>query len=187
MYSLYIDTHSSVVVVLYQDNKIKIKKEIDSLKDTSTVIMPTIDSILKENSISVHDLKQIIVVNGPGSFTGVRLGVTIAKMLAFTLKIDIKVLSSLEVKAVSFNHDIVNIVEREKNGVFLGKFNKDNKLLDDYRYLKTSEYDLTNKDKTKENIKIDYEKVYNYAVTKESMNPHLVNPLYVKKIEVKHD
>ncbi len=186
MYTLYIDTHSNqIVIILYQNEKVKIKKELNSNYDHSINTIPTIIEVLKEAQIEIEQLNEIVVVNGPGSFTGVRIGVTIAKTLAFTLNIPIKAISSLYIKAVSFPHEKIKIVEREKNGVFVGTFNSKNELIGEYKYLKNSEYDLiTSEEEYKENVPIDYEKIIENIHTISSQNPHGVNPLYVKKIEV---
>ncbi len=186
MYTLYIDTHSGYInIILYKEDKIIKRKEIESNFNHSITTMPIIIDTLKEASIDVKEVKDIIVVNGPGSFTGVRIGVTIAKTLAYTLQIPVKVMSSLLIKAVSFTHEEVHIVEREKNGVFIGHFSKENTLLEEYNYLKNSEYNaIHNKENYIENIEIDYLKVKKFAKKIESINPHAVNPLYVKKIEV---
>ncbi len=183
MYTLFIDTHSDkIIVILYKDYQIKIKKEVETNHNHSVTTIPVLVNVLKEENIEIIDLKEIIVVNGPGSFTGIRLGVTIGKTLAYTLKIPIKTISSLLLKATSFSHEEVRIVEREKNGVFLGTFNKENHLVGEYSYVNNSEYVQEPNDV--ENVEIDYEKIILFAKTLESVNPHAVNPLYVKKIEV---
>jgi len=186
MYTLYIDTHcNKIIIVVYQNEKILVKKEIVSNYDHSITTMPILIEAINEVNLEIKDINQIIIVNGPGSFTGVRIGVTIAKTLAYTLNIPIKVLSSLLIKAISFSHDEVVIVEREKNGVFTGIFDKDNKLIEEYKYLSNSEYEKI-EDKTNyyEDIEIDYEKIINFVNNIDAINPHAVNPLYVKKIEV---
>lgn len=186
MYTLYIDTHcNKIVIVIYQNEKVIIKKEIASNYDHSVTTMPILIEALNEVNLEINDINQIIVVNGPGSFTGVRIGVTIAKTLAYTLNIPIKILSSLLIKAVSCIHDDVIIVEREKNGVFIGNFNKENKLVEDYKYLSNTEYnEINDKSNCIEDIEIDYEKIISFVDNIDSTNPHAVNPLYVKKIEV---
>ncbi len=183
MYTLYLDTHSNAInIVLYQDDTLLIKKEIVTEQNQSTTTIPVLIEVLETAKIDITRLKEIIVVNGPGSFTGIRIGVTIAKTLAYTLNIPIKTLTSLEIKAVSIDHDIVRIIEREKNGVFLGTFDAQNQRIGDYTYLKTSEYQKEDMDK--EDIQMDYEKIKKYTNSLKPLNPHQVNPLYVKKIEV---
>ncbi len=125
MYTLYIDTHSNkITMILYKEKKILYKREENTSSNHSENTMPILMEVLKKANIETTDLNEIIVVNGPGSFTGIRIGVTIAKTLAYTVNIPIKVMSSLLIKAVSFTHEEVTIVEREKNGVFLGTFDK---------------------------------------------------------------
>ena len=185
MYTLLIDTHSNKInIVLFENEKILVKKELETEKNHSITTMPVLIEVLKNGNIEISNINEIIVINGPGSFTGIRSGVTIAKTLAYTLNIPIKVMSSLLIKAVSFPHEEINIVEREKNGVFLGKFDKENQLQGDYKYVSNKEYKELEKNNTKEDIAIDYMKIFEFAKKMKSTNPHAVNPLYVKKIEV---
>ena len=102
MYSLFIDTHDKdIVITLFKDGKVLSSNIKTSERHHSDFTMPMIDNILKDNKLNVHDLGELLVVNGPGSFTGVRLGVTIAKTLAYTLNIPIKTITSLETLAIS--------------------------------------------------------------------------------------
>lgn len=183
MYTLYLDTHgTNIVIVLYKEGKLLCKKEAETHQNHSVTTMPILLDILASVGIEIQDIKEILVVNGPGSFTGVRLGVTIAKTLSFTLQIPIKTLSSLQIKAISFSHEIVRIVEREKNGVFLGTFDKDNKLLGDYSYVVNKNYEERENDIEK--VELDYEKIIEFSKNLNSIPSHAVNPLYVKQIEV---
>ena len=55
----------------------------------SQVILPMIDEILKKHSLRPNDLSEIKINTGPGSFTGLRVGLAIANALSFALKIPI--------------------------------------------------------------------------------------------------
>lgn len=57
--------------------------------DQSNDILSAIDGILSKNKINLKNLKAILVHQGPGSYTGVRVGVTIANTLAWTLNIPV--------------------------------------------------------------------------------------------------
>lgn len=186
MYTLFLDTHDSVIhIILYKEEKAIIKKIITTERNQSSKVMPVLIEVLTEAKIEIEEIKEIIIVNGPGSFTGVRIGVTIAKTLAYTLNIPIKVMSSLLVKAVSIKHEKVNIIEREKNGIFLGVFDENNQLLEDYKYLSNKEYEVWKEnEQVLEDIPLDYEAIFFFAKSIKTTNPHAVNPLYVKKIEV---
>lgn len=184
MYSLFIDTHDiEIIIGLYKDGKIIDSSTKSSPRHHSEIIMPTIREILKNNKLNVHDLNEIIVVNGPGSFTGVRLGVTIAKTLAFTLNIPIKTITSLEVIMISSGADLPII--HDVKGVFGGVF-ENKKLIGDYFYKSNQEFEeFINEKKyiVEEEYNVDFDKVYEYVRNKEALNPHAVNALYIKVIE----
>ena len=147
--------------------------------------MPMIEEILSVNEITTSYLNEIIVVNGPGSFTGVRLGVTIAKTLAYTLDIPIKTITSLEAYAVSIeSNDNKLITISDLKGKFVGYFNSNNEVLGEYKYLTNIEYEEYKKDKEEITLEeFDLENIYKYLKNKDSINPHLVNPIYIKGIE----
>jgi len=188
MISLFIDTHDKDInLALYKNEEILDKNIKESERHHSDFIMPMLKELLDRNSITVHDLNEIYVVNGPGSFTGVRLGVTIAKTLAFTLNIPIKTITSLEMFAISANtaKDKIVIIEDLK-GVFGAKFDKENNIIDDYFYKSNDEYKSYLE--KQENIivvnnNIDFNKIYNFMKSKETTIPHKVNPIYIKTIE----
>lgn len=186
MKTLFIDTHyDEVVLILFNEGNIFDSIILSSIMKHSEVVMPNIEKLLTRNNLDVNNLDEIIVVNGPGSFTGVRIGVTIAKTIAYCLNIPIKSISSLFVKACNvLGTKTVGI--REKNGLFIGKFDEKNNLLGDYLYLKNSEIEEYSEDII-EDIKVDYETVYKSCQTVDNVNPHLVNPLYVKTIEALND
>lgn len=185
MYTLYLDTHENkIVLVIYKDNNILDKKEIEVFYNHSISTIPSLIDLLKDNKININEINEIIVCNGPGSFTGIRIGVTIAKTLSYTLNIPIKTISSLLIKAISLNHEEITIVEREKNGVFIASFDKDNNLIKDYEYLKNSEYEKIKNNDFREDIKIDYQRLIEFSKNIDNSLVHSVNPLYVKKIEV---
>lgn len=187
MYSLYIDTHcEKLVLCIFHNEKILKKSIVGETLNHSAICMPTLVRLMNEVNLRPNDLNDIVVVNGPGSFTGERLGVTIAKTLAYTLNIPIRVISSLEITLASISlKDDTYIVVKEKNGYFLALFTPDKKLINDYFYLSNSMYDEFKKShQVCLDDSYDLEKIIVFAHQKEALNPHLVNPFYVKKIEV---
>lgn len=187
MNTLYIDTHSSdIVLILFQDGKVLNKLENHDTIHQSSLIMPYIEKLLKEADLSVHDLTDIIVINGPGSFTGIRLGVTIAKAFSYTLSIPLRVMSSILIKAVSNREKGHHwFLETEKNGYFVGEFNDMDELLNDYFYIKKSEFaNFALQHDIIEKQELDYEHIYEFSRTLPVVPAHRANPLYVKLIEV---
>ena len=57
---------------------------------------PNIERILKENNLTTKDINDIYVVNGPGSFTGTRIGVTVGKTIAYSNNNKVVPVSSLK-------------------------------------------------------------------------------------------
>ena len=87
MRTLYIDTHlNDLDIILFEDNNIVKEEHVINKHNNSTLLMPSIEKVIGNESFD-----EILVINGPGSFTGVRLGVTVAKTLAFTMNKKIKI------------------------------------------------------------------------------------------------
>ena len=98
----YIDTSSSILVSGLIKDGILIGEIKETLgKDLSTNTLYLIEEMFNECSVDVNDVDKIIVVNGPGSFTGIRIGITIAKTYAWALDKKITTISSLEAMSVS--------------------------------------------------------------------------------------
>ena len=192
MYTLFISTYDKLITIgLLKNGNILDLKEIESNQNHSSLVIPTIDTLLNKNDIATSYLNEIIVVNGPGSFTGVRLGVTIAKTLAYTLNIPIKTITSLECIVISSNINSNKLaIIKDLKGTYIGYFDKDNNLIEDFKYLKKTEYEeyiLDKKEYIIEKNNFDLEKIYKYLKTKETINPHLVNPTYIKGIDALND
>lgn len=83
---LFIDTSSNQKTIIKLDDLELIQ---DSKVDRSQVILPMIENLLTTNNKQLTDLTEIEVVEGPGSFTGLRVGVAIANALGFALKIPV--------------------------------------------------------------------------------------------------
>ena len=87
MISLFIDTSSSdVSIAIIQDNKVlsSIVKNIPG--EHSIYTTSYLEEVIKKAKIKNEDIDKIMAVSGPGSFTGLRIGLTIAKVYAYLLK-----------------------------------------------------------------------------------------------------
>lgn len=73
----------------------------ESINSHAETITQNIETIMQRNELKYNELEQIIVVNGPGSFTGVRIGLTCAKTIALLFKMPILTISTLELLALS--------------------------------------------------------------------------------------
>ena len=196
---LYIDTSSSYLYTAIVDNNVlsEIKEEYG--QSLSEVALPRIVSMFEETKLSPKDIDKIIVVNGPGSFTGIRIGITIAKVYAWSLNIPITTIYSLEAMAISSkeNKYHVPIINARRGYVFTAIYDKDYKEvlkpchilltdlqeklkdIDNYEYISNDEFD----DLEVNNYSPDMAKVVDYFKDKECINPHAVNPEYLKLTE----
>ena len=183
MNTLYIDTHLfDINIILFNNEKIIKRKEIKNEKKNSQYLMPSIIEVCDGEEID-----EIVVITGPGSFTGVRLGVTIAKTFAYVKNIPIKAITFFDAMISSLDDKTVILGINDNNGYFIAEYQQ-GKLNKDLFYLSKSDFEkYENKHKVIENIEIDYEKLIKFLKTIETINPHIVNPIYIKKIGVEND
>jgi tRNA threonylcarbamoyladenosine biosynthesis protein TsaB len=90
---LYIDTSSRDKIIISLDKKI-FETSHDMPKGQD--LLPFIDEILKKEKVNVKDINEINVNSGPGSFTSLRVGVSVANALGYTLGIKVNNRSALE-------------------------------------------------------------------------------------------
>lgn len=198
---LYIDTSSSYLyagIVLNRKLTSEIKKEFGHT--LSEEALPGIVSLFEKEGLTAKDIDKIIVVNGPGSFTGIRIGITIAKVFAWGLNIPITSISALEAMALSSTTEKLHvpIINARRNYVFAAIYNKENNAIlkpmhikleellvelateDDYVFISNDEFDEL---KNVEPYTPDIEKIVNYFENKAPINPHAINPEYLKLTE----
>ncbi|MBR3791532.1 MAG: tRNA (adenosine(37)-N6)-threonylcarbamoyltransferase complex dimerization subunit type 1 TsaB, partial [Clostridia bacterium] len=87
---LSVDTSSNVATVsVTDDEKLVCEILVNTKKTHSQTLMPMIDSALKQAELEISDIDLIVSANGPGSFTGLRIGVSAVKGLAHALDIPV--------------------------------------------------------------------------------------------------
>lgn len=205
MICLFFDTSSDLLKVsLIKNNEIIYDKEIISKNNHSSYLVPIIDEAFKQNNIDFKELDEIIVGSGPGSFTGTRISVAVAKTYASSFGIMVYSVSSLEELIYDYSsYDYyVPIIEEKGDNLYFSIFDKDKKrIMDDsysninYLYKELSKLDgniLLISHFGKEYEKYDTVKskinvlnlIKNIEVNNKEINPHLLKPNYIKKIEV---
>ena len=96
MYQLLLDSSNVFLSVgIAKDGKLVDKVFYEAWQRQSEMMVTEVDNILTKNKIKKEELDAVVVGIGPGSYTGVRIGVTIAKTIAYALKIKIYAKSSL--------------------------------------------------------------------------------------------
>lgn len=97
---LNIDTAFDEAGICLADNGSILYKETHAqFKDHATWLHPAIATLLKKNNCSINDLHAIAVNNGPGSYTGLRVGLAAAKGFCFATGIPLITISSLQILA----------------------------------------------------------------------------------------
>lgn len=87
---LYIDSaDSQKTFIALEDKGKRIELEAVNNYRTSQVLLPLIEKLLHQENVSFDDLDEIRVNSGPGSYTGVRVGVAVANALGFLLGIPV--------------------------------------------------------------------------------------------------
>ena len=136
---LYIDTSSSYLyTAIVKDDCLVAEIKENLGHKLSELALTRIVSMFEQNKLKAQDIDKIIVVDGPGSFTGIRIGITIAKVYAWSLKIPITTISALEAMATSSNVDTykVPLIDARRGYVFAGIFDKNNKIILEPQYIK---------------------------------------------------
>ncbi|KLI75914.1 MULTISPECIES: tRNA (adenosine(37)-N6)-threonylcarbamoyltransferase complex dimerization subunit type 1 TsaB [Lacticaseibacillus] len=126
---LALDTSNEAMSVAVLDNdRLLAQTTINHERTHSEQLLPTIDDLVAASGLQPEDLDKIIVADGPGSYTGIRIAVTTGKTLAYTLNIALVGVSSLEVLAANITDTkamIVPIMNARRNNVFTGVYQWD--------------------------------------------------------------
>lgn len=127
MLVLSIDTSTKIGSVALYDSEIGILGEINLYVKTnhSNIIMPLIDNLLKITNKKIEEIDKIGVVIGPGSFTGIRIGVAIAKGLCYGTDKKIVGINSLDLLAYNCEKTeslIVSMIDARKERVYYSMY-----------------------------------------------------------------
>ena len=117
MLSLIMDTSNQYLLVsLYEDGKcLEAKQELGSKRQSENAI-PYLAEILKNQNKELLDIDEMIITRGPGSYTGERVAMTIAKTLSVVSSVKIKAISSLA--AYAGMDDCISVIDARSKKVF---------------------------------------------------------------------
>ncbi len=202
MIQLFLDTSNcNLIVSLYKDDE-KLYELIENTDNkVSNTLLAKVDFVLKQTKIDIKDIKEIYVVTGPGSFTGIRIGLTFAKVTAYLLNIKVIAVSELELLASGSQSEYtLSLIDARRNYVYAGLYDKNGKniLKDQYIYLdelmniintkyKDLDINIVSYD-TFANLScnvpnLDIKTVISRHKADDYINPHMLNPNYLKKTE----
>jgi tRNA threonylcarbamoyladenosine biosynthesis protein TsaB len=122
---LAIDTsNQTLTIAVSEDQHLLGEHTITVKKNHSLTLMPAIERLMKEVGQTPKDLDRIVVAQGPGSYTGLRIGVTTAKTLAYTLNKELVGVSSLKTVAANciMTGIVVPLFDARRNNVYTGAY-----------------------------------------------------------------
>lgn len=123
---LGIDTaNTPLSVAIVRDGKTITEENTSAPINHSLRAMPAIEEAFKRANLVPADIDAIAVSEGPGSYTGVRIGVTVAKTLAWTLNkplVGVSSLKALAMNGVFFSGLICPLIDARRNHVYAGVY-----------------------------------------------------------------
>lgn len=199
---LLIDTSTSnIIVSIINDDSIIYQYNENVSSDMASKILPIIDNGLKNLNLGLNDINKIFVINGPGSFTGIRVGVTVAKTIAWALKKNIIALSSLELMATTPTNKkyLVPMIDARRGNVFSGIYDSELNIIEEDRLVNLNDF-LCGLNEDYEFISYDniscecllkpainVLKIINKHKNDLGVNPHNLNPNYLKLTEAEEN
>lgn len=201
MKTLILSTCTNRIIVAIADNSTIFSFCNEIIENQmSNVIMAKVEECFNNANLCPNDIDKILVAVGPGSYTGIRIGVTIAKTMAWTLNKKIVPISSLELLMSGYSDDklLVPYIDARRNAVFAGVYNnKLGTILEDCYisltnlndFLIDKDYIFISDDSLVESCKpeIDILKIVNKYAEVDGVNPHAINPIYLKQTEAEEN
>ena len=147
MLILGIDTSTKICTcsIFDSENGVIAETSLSVKKNHSNIVMPIIDNLFKISELNINDIDKIAVAIGPGSFTGVRIALGIAKGLAMALNkplIAVNELDILEAIASGNENEIIPLIDARKERVY---YKYQNTYIDDYLINLISSFDKNKK------------------------------------------
>ena len=147
MLILGIDTSTKICTcsIFDSENGVIAETSLSVKKNHSNIVMPIIDNLFKISDLNINDIDKIVVAIGPGSFTGVRIALGIAKGLAMALNkplIAVNELDILEAIADGNENETIPLIDARKERVY---YKYQGNYIDDYLINLISNFDKNKK------------------------------------------
>lgn len=211
--NLYINTSGKLCeIALFQSSSVVQHIIHEEPMQHSGVLHDLIDKILKDNNVTFSKLDCIGVLNGPGSYTGLRVGLAAAKSLCYALEIPLILFNKLELScsyyqsAHSADNPIGSIESARAGEFFFCLIRGEEKIYEPSVYpsdtiktileeeysnhvlisLSNEEIDLELKQPVQTTIPLKYiaDKLHNSLINKEFANIYTSEPFYLKKVHI---
>ena len=131
MYSILIDTADKYLSVgLSKDNTIVDSISYECWQRQSEFLISELDKLMKRNNVTRNDIGAVVASKGPGSYTGIRIALTVAKVMAFALNIPLYLASSLEVLK-DFNAPSICVVNARSKRSYVAVYDGETTIMAD--------------------------------------------------------
>lgn len=131
MYDLILDSsNSELLIAVAKDNNIIDRIEYEAWQRQSELMTFELDKLLKRNNIDKKDIDSILLPIGPGSYTGIRISLTIGKIFAYALNIKIYPFSSLQILK-TIKKPSICLINARSGRSYIGVYDDENIILKD--------------------------------------------------------
>ena len=131
MFSILLDSsNTSLTVGLAKDDVLLESISYEAWQTQSEHMIPELDKLLDKYNVERNQISDVVVAIGPGSYTGVRIAITIAKTIAAVLPVKVYTISSLRCQKYGKNRSICVINARSGRSYF-GVYEDDKVLVED--------------------------------------------------------
>lgn len=188
MYTLIIDSATKILYeALILDDKVIDERYIAGQNDHAKNIVSVLEDMLNKEGIETKDLDKIICGVGPGSYTGVRMGVTVAKMIGAFQNKEVCTISTLDLMASGCDKEALSMIDSRRGNAFCSHYlngkKTDNEAIrnqEEYKALYPNAIILTESD-----FKVDALKCI--LLAKPQANPHSIEPNYLQETEAERN
>lgn len=188
MYTLIIDSATKVLYeALVCDDKVIDERYIKGQNDHAKNIVFVLEDMLKKENITCNDISKIVCGIGPGSYTGVRMGVTVSKMIGAFLNKEVYEISTLDLISSGCEGEVLSMIDSRRGNAFCAHY---------LNSVKTDEEKIRNQEEYKAlypNAKIVTENdfivdpIKCIKNSKLHENPHSLEPNYLQETEAERN
>ena len=146
MYSLFVDTsYKYLSIAIAKDDEVLASYSNECFKRQSEQLFVELDNLFKKVNITKKDIEAVYITEGPGSYTGVRIGMTLAKVLCEIRNIKLYTISTLKLYAGNAPKTMV-VMDARASRAYVGVYDEGECLLEDQAIelskIETKDYDV---------------------------------------------
>jgi len=131
MKTLIMDTATNLLIVgVINGNETTVVTRVGK-NDNAAYLVNKIDEVLNKANLKLDDIDEIIVGIGPGSYTGIRVSVVVAKTLSYSKSIPLKQISSIAILTSGYEEEVVGAIDARRKYYFAGTYLKANSVIKD--------------------------------------------------------